>query len=51
MEKPKKRMITVYLDQELADWLDARAQEGYKKASLVRHVLAAYARGGEGHVA
>lgn len=34
-----KRVITVYLDEELAIWLEGKALEGYKKASFIRGVL------------
>jgi len=34
-----KRVITVYLDEELAIWLEGKALEGYKKASFIRGIL------------
>lgn len=43
MKKPSKK-ITVYLDSYLSEWLDGKALEGYKKASLIRSVLGRYAR-------
>lgn len=39
MEPKKMKRIVVYLTSEVAAWLDLKAQEGYKKASLVRHIL------------
>ena len=37
--KSGKRVITVYLDEELAIWLEGKALEGYKKASFIRGIL------------
>jgi hypothetical protein len=34
------RKVTVYLDEETCDWLDGKALEGYKKAALVRRIIA-----------
>jgi hypothetical protein len=36
--KNAKKLI-VYLTEDLDAWLEARSKEGYKKASIVRHVL------------
>lgn len=41
MRKLEKRVV-VYLDPETCDWLDGKAIEGYKKAALVRHIIAEY---------
>ena len=38
MEKLGKH-VTIYVDRELDSWLDAKARRGYKKASLIRHIL------------
>ncbi|MDE1856383.1 MAG: hypothetical protein KGH49_04085 [Candidatus Micrarchaeota archaeon] len=38
-EKLGKSEITVYLDEDLALWLEGKALEGYKKASFIRGVL------------
>ena len=47
MKKFDKK-ITIYVDQDLADWLDGKAIEGFKKASLIRRILADYAKGSGG---
>ena len=31
--------VAVYIDGELARWLERKSDEGYKKASLIRHIL------------
>ncbi len=36
------KRILVYLNDELAAWLDEKAQNGYKKATLIRKVLEDY---------
>ena len=41
MSTPKKRLL-IYLDQELADWLDAKAERGYNRTGLIRKVLDDY---------
>lgn len=41
MEKLSNRIL-VYLNDELAEWLNVKAQNGYKKATLVRKVLDDY---------
>ena len=33
------KCIAVYLDSEASAWLDRQAVDGYKKASLVRHMI------------
>lgn len=38
MGKHCKRLL-LQLDEELAAWLEAKAADGYKKASLVRAIL------------
>jgi hypothetical protein len=38
------RKILVSLTQELAEWLDYKATQGYKKATLIRKVLEEYRR-------
>jgi hypothetical protein len=38
----KYRQIGVYVTDELASWLDAKAGQGYKKATLIRKVLDDY---------
>lgn len=44
--KNTNKKITIYLDSYLSGWLEAKALEGYKKASLIRHILAEYAKNG-----
>lgn len=39
VKRKMKNEITIYLDEELALWLDGKALEGYKKASFIRAVL------------
>lgn len=34
--------IVVYLPAELDAWLNEKARNGYKKASLVRHIIELY---------
>ncbi len=34
--------MLIYLNDELTAWLDEKAQQGYKKATLVRKVLDDY---------
>lgn len=34
--------VLVYLNRELEVWLDGKSRLGYKKASLIRHVLEKY---------
>jgi hypothetical protein len=41
LRKLKNRML-IYLNDELTAWLDEKAQQGYKKATLVRKVLDDY---------
>ena len=41
MEKLSNRIL-VYLNDELAEWLNEKASKGYKKATLVRKVLDDY---------
>ena len=36
--------ILVYLNAELSAWLDVKASQGYKKATLIRKVLDDYRR-------
>ncbi len=36
------RQIGVYVDSEIAAWLDEKANQGYKKASLIRKILDDY---------
>jgi len=38
LEKLKRRVI-VYMGDELADWLESKALEGYKKAALIRRMV------------
>jgi metal-responsive CopG/Arc/MetJ family transcriptional regulator len=38
----KSRKIVVFLSDDLASWLDAKASEGYKRSTLIRHVLFEY---------
>jgi hypothetical protein len=33
------KQVVVYLDSELADWLSGKSDNGYKKASFIRHLL------------
>ena len=33
------RRVLIYLNDEIADWLESKALEGYKKASVVRQLL------------
>ena len=41
MEKLSNRIL-VYLNDELMEWLDEKARNGYKKATLIRKVLEDY---------
>lgn len=41
---PNTKKVIVYLTDELDAWLEAKATQGYKKASLVRHVLETHVR-------
>lgn len=34
--------ILVYLNDELAEWLESKAAQGYKKATFIRKVLDDY---------
>lgn len=34
--------ILIYLNDELAEWLNSKADQGYKKATLIRKVLDDY---------
>ena len=38
----KSRQIAVYVSDEIASWLDEKASQGYKKATLIRKVLDDY---------
>ena len=38
------KKLTIYIDPYLSDWLEGKAAEGYNKASLIRHILVAYAK-------
>ncbi len=38
MARTGKRVL-VYVGKDLADWLEGKAMEGYKKAGFIRHVL------------
>jgi hypothetical protein len=33
------RRVLVYLNDEIADWLESKALEGYKKTAFVRQLL------------
>ena len=37
--------VTLYVDDDLATWLDEKARQGYKKASLIRKILDDYRKG------
>ncbi len=41
MKKLEKPML-VLLSRDLSEWLEQKAQQGYKKGSLVRHILEKY---------
>ncbi len=41
MDKLNKRIL-VYLNSDISNWLDEKASQGYKKATLVRKVLDDY---------
>ena len=41
MEKLSNRIL-VYLNDELTEWLNNKARQGYKKATLIRKVLDDY---------
>ena len=34
--------VILYIDNELAKWLDEKVNQGYKKASLIRKILDDY---------
>ena len=36
------KQVILYVDDELAKWLDEKANQGYKKASLIRKILDDY---------
>lgn len=38
MEKLDK-IVMVNIDRELCSWLDEKVSRGYKKGSLIRHIL------------
>jgi hypothetical protein len=38
----KSRQIAVYVSEETAFWLDEKASQGYKKATLIRKILDDY---------
>jgi hypothetical protein len=42
------KIITIYLDRDLADWLDRKAAEGYKKSVLIRRILSEHAKNSGG---
>jgi hypothetical protein len=44
--KNTNKKITIYLDSYLSNWLEAKALKGYKKASLIRHIMAQYVKNG-----
>ncbi len=35
----KKIGIVIYIDGEIEEWLAEKSMKGYKKASLIRHIL------------
>ncbi len=37
--------VAVYVDGELAGWLEKKTNEGYKKGSLIRHILQEFMKG------
>ena len=39
MPKKLERRVLVYMGDELADWLERKALEGYKKAAFIRRIL------------
>jgi hypothetical protein len=41
LDKLNKRIL-VYLNSDISNWLDEKASQGYKKATLVRKVLDDY---------
>jgi len=36
--------VMLYVDDDLAAWLDEKARQGYKKASLIRKILDDYCK-------
>ncbi|MCW6159701.1 MAG: hypothetical protein LVQ95_01265 [Candidatus Micrarchaeales archaeon] len=36
------KKLIISLTDELSAWLDGKARDGYKKASLIRHILNEY---------
>ena len=42
MTRQKYIQTVVYLNKELAEWLDAKAIEGYSKSGLIRRAVAVY---------
>ncbi|MCL4374218.1 MAG: hypothetical protein M1360_03445 [Candidatus Marsarchaeota archaeon] len=34
-----EKQVIVYIDSDLYAWLSEKAANGYKKASLIRHIL------------
>ncbi|MEM3875908.1 MAG: hypothetical protein QXP35_02430 [Candidatus Micrarchaeaceae archaeon] len=37
--KKLEKQIVVYINSDLDEWLSAKTANGYKKASLIRHLL------------
>lgn len=42
MEKLKPMMV--YVDKEISDWLESKVLEGFKKGTLIRHIVSDYAK-------
>ncbi|MDE1860019.1 MAG: hypothetical protein KGH67_05850 [Candidatus Micrarchaeota archaeon] len=38
----KNRKVVVIVSEDIASWLDVKASEGYKRSTLIRHVLLEY---------
>ena len=38
----KGKQIQVYISDDIDLWLEEKAKQGYKKATLIRHILSEY---------
>jgi len=42
MPREKYIQTVVYLNKELADWLETKTEEGYSKSALIRRAISIY---------
>ncbi len=38
----KGKQIQVYVSEDIDLWLEEKAKQGYKKATLIRHIISEY---------